>query len=111
MSLVIDLIQEGCPAESRSVHTANITHNLADLALTLRVYGVLWKPEEYGIVKAEQLIPYLENAISNLRNNEMSCKRYEAVNGWGTTDQFLEFLTDLTQSCYLYPKAIVKSSR
>jgi len=39
-----------------SVYSANITHNLNEMAGAAGIYKYLWRPEEVGIYYAENLI-------------------------------------------------------
>jgi hypothetical protein len=91
--------------------SANITHNLADMATAVGVYSFLWYPEKSGIKKAAQLIKPIEKAVDLLEKHPDEFKKYEAKNGWGTYDDFLIWLKEVRDACEIYPDAEVESDR
>jgi hypothetical protein len=79
------------------------------MAEALRVYDVLWHPEENGIKYAKELIPLLEQKYFELIFCKKKYKQYEAVNGWGTYEQFVNFLEKLLIACKEHPEAEIES--
>lgn len=107
MSLDLSLLR----MQETPVYTANITHNLTQMAEAVGLYGVLWRPEENGITTAEQLIDPLKAGIAALRAEPVRFRALSAPNGWGTYDHFLPFLQRLLLACQEYPDARVEASR
>lgn len=118
MSLDVYLIQketcEHCGHETgdgTEVYSANITHNLTEMADKAEIYKSLWYPEEIGIMRADQLIRPLEYGLQKLRENPEHFKQFDASNGWGTYVHFVPFVEKYLEACKKYPKAIVMVSR
>jgi len=89
----------------------NITHNLGQMADSLGVYKMLWHPEEFPNNTAKDILPKINQAIFELKSNPKQYKQYEASNGWGTIDGFLNFLEMVRSACERYPNARLESSR
>lgn len=85
MSLDVSLEENCCPVCKRAdeVFHSNITHNLNEMADALGIYEPIWRPEECGVEKAEQLIPILEKGVALLELDPVHYKQYNASNGWG----------------------------
>ena len=113
MSLDIYLITEKCPHCGRSGegYSANITHNLCDMADALGIYEFLWHPERAGIKTAGQLIAPLKQAICLMKDAPAKYKAFDASNGWGTYKDFLPWLERLLEACEQSPDAGVEASR
>ncbi len=90
---------------------ANITHNLTEMADKAGLYKACWRPEELGIKKAKELIPYLEKGYKKLKNNKNFYKQFDADNGWGTYDNFLPWVKKYLDACKEYPEAYVNAYR
>lgn len=93
------------------VYSANVTHNLAQMADAAALYRALWRPEEIGIAKAEQLVPLLSAGLARLRAEPDHFKQFNPKNGWGDYDVLLTFVEDYLQACELYPDAAVTVCR
>ena len=110
MSLDISLVE----TQPVTVHSSNITHNLSKMARELGVYYGLWREfpcAEKGTL-AKDLILHLHRAIRKLEENDDDYyKKFDAENGWGTTDDFLVFLKELKEACLDYPDAKVVRSK
>ena len=113
MSLDITLRDNCCESCGRSdeAFSANITHNLGTMARETVLYGVLWRPEQNGIVFAKDLIKPLEDGIRKMENDPERFKKYDATNNWGTYEQFLPWLRVLLAACEDNPDAKVDASR
>ena len=96
------------PAE---IYSANITHNLGKMAEAAGIYDAVWRPEEHGITKAEQLIPILEKGIADMRANPTKYRAFNSPNGWGTYDNFVPWLEKYLEACRENPDAEVTVSR
>lgn len=92
-------------------YSANITHNLNDMAEQAGIYKELWRPEEIGITKAQQLELPLSSGLVKLLENPTHYKLYEAENGWGTYEGFVKFVQLYLAACVKYPNANVIASR
>lgn len=93
------------------VFSANITHNLGNMAEAAGIYMALWRPEEIGITKANELIPILRKGLAFLEDNPGKMRQYDAKNGWGTYPDFLRFVREVLAACVENPEAAVNSCR
>jgi hypothetical protein len=109
MSLDITLINEPRPhcGNAPEPFSANITHNMTEMANAVGLYKPLWRPDEYGIKTARDLIAPLEAGIEKLKDT--SYDRYNAENGWGTRKGFVPWLERLLDACKANPTATVES--
>lgn len=115
MSLDITLYVNYCPHCGRGkeeVWHNNITHNLTDLARHVGIYEYVWRPEEtIDVRRANDLIGPLMRAIAMLQKNPNFYKTFDSPNGWGTFEQFCEFLNDYLNACKKYPNAVIETDR
>lgn len=94
-----------------SVYNANITHNLTAMADAAGIYKALWRPEDLGITKAAQLIPYLRPGLAALKASPARFKRFNSPNGWGVYENFVPFVERYLAACEDNPDAEVSVSR
>lgn len=106
MSLDVYLMQD-----DQCVFEKNITHNLNSMAEAAGVYMHLWQPAEIDIQKAWQLIEPLGKGLSELMNNPVRFKAFNAENGWGKYEHLVDFVLKYLQACKEFPDAIVKANR
>ena len=85
--------------EANEVYSANITHNLGQMAAAAGIYEYLWRPDEIGITKAAQLIEPLRQGLLNLKSNPVYFKKFDAPNGWGTYKQFVPWVEEYLRAC------------
>ena len=113
MGLDVSLDKEPCPTcnHAQEGFWANITHNLGAMAQEAGIYQHLWRPEEMGIVTAEQLILPLRNAISAMKRDPERFKKHNPDNGWGSYDVFVPWLEKYLEACERMPMARVSVSR
>ena len=97
--------------ESEIVYSANITHNLNSMADEAMLYNCLWRPDEHGITKAEQLIPLLTTGLAFLKSDPERFKEFNPKNGWGDYHGLCQFVADYLVACKEYPSADVSVSR
>lgn len=90
---------------------ANITHNLTTMAEEAGLYNVVWRPEENGIERAEQLIPFLEKGVATMKANRPQFEKFNAPNGWGLYEHFVPWLERYLAACQEHPTAFVYASR
>ena len=95
----------------QEVYWANITHNLTDMAFEAGIYLHLWRPEEIGITKAEQVVGWLILGLNLLKSDPEYYKQFDSPNGWGTYENFVPFVEKYLQACIENPDADVSVSR
>ncbi|WP_331326524.1 hypothetical protein [Methylobacterium fujisawaense] len=96
------------PARSDKCYSANITHNLGDMAAEAEIYEPLWRPEEVGITKASELIEPLTAGLLRLCTDPIRYRRLNPENGWGTYEGLVQFVAGYLQACREYPGATVR---
>ena len=69
--------------QTEYLYSANITHNLNQMAEEAGVYSACWRPEELGITKALELIPILRKGISLMESDRPRFEKFNASNRWG----------------------------
>jgi len=113
MSLDVMLSTSKCEHCGREdeVFSANITHNLGKMAAEAGVYDVVWRPEECGISKAEQLIGPLSKAIALMEADPKRFKSLNSDNGWGLYKNFVPWLKKYLAACQDSPGASITVSR
>jgi len=90
-----------------TVYRANITHNLNRMASEAGIYKHLWRPDEIGIEKAEQLIEPLSVGLALLESDPERFKAFNPSNGWGTYEGLVSFVREYLSACERYPDATV----
>lgn len=93
------------------VFTSNITHNLGNMAEAAGIYKHLWRPEEIGITKAEQLIQPLKDGLAKMKANREEFEKHNPPNGWGLYENFVPWIEEYLAACEAYPDAEVSVSR
>lgn len=98
-------------SDSHIVFSANITHNLNEMAKEVGIYKELWRPEELGFTKAGELIDRLDIGLFLLRNEPERYKAFNPDNGWGDYEELVEFVENYLVACRRYPEAEIRVSR
>lgn len=93
------------------VYSANITHNLGEMAKEAGIYEACWRPEEIGITKAAQLIEPLRNGIAQMKADPARFEKLNSPNGWGLYENFLPWLENYLAACEANPDAEVSAWR
>lgn len=93
------------------VYTANITHNLNKMADAAGIYKYLWRPDELGIKKAQELIGPLTDGLADLKARPEFFKQFNAPNGWGMYEHFVPFVEKYLAACKENPDADIQISR
>ena len=88
----------------------NITHNLNTMADAAGVYAACWRPDEHGMTHARDLIEPLRRGLADLKARPEHFKRYNAPNGWGVYENFVEFVECYLEACEANPSAVVRVS-
>ncbi len=97
--------------ETDDVYSANITHNLNEMASAAELYYPLWRPEEINITKAKQLIVPLAKGLESLIEKPDYYKTFNPKNLWGTYDGLVSFVENYLKACIDNPDADVSVSR
>ena len=92
----------------RNLYQRNITHNLNKMAGTAGLYECLWRPEEFGITTAHQLIAPISKGIAFLVEYRNLCEVDSPLNGWGTWENLYDFCCDYLKACSTHPTATVR---
>jgi len=93
------------------IYNGNITHNLNTMADAAGLYKPLWRPEEVGITKAEQLIPLLTEGLARLKAEPAKYREHNPQNGWGSYEGLIRFVEEYLNACGENPEAAVEVSR
>jgi hypothetical protein len=108
MSLDVMLSCECC---GHDFYSGNITHNLGKMAGEAGIYKHLWRPEEIGIDRAEQLIRPLTDGLALLKSDPPRFEAFNSPNGWGMYEHFVPFVEEYLRACVERPMAKVRVSR
>jgi len=93
------------------VYERNITHNLNKMAAEAGIYEHLWRPDELGITKAQQLIKPLRAGLDLLVSDPEHFKVFNPENGWGDYVSLVEFVREYLSACEVNLDADVSVSR
>lgn len=102
MSLDVTLYVDG-----EEVYDDNITHNVNRMAKLAGMYAAIWRPDEYGMTKARDLIHPIKDGIKYMLDHRDECEALEPSNGWGSYRGLLRFALDYLYACEDYPDADV----
>jgi len=89
------------------VYSGNITHNLNSMAKEAGIYMHLWRPEEIGIKKAEQLIGPLSAGLVLLAGDPDRFRQFNPKNGWGDYEGLVCFVIQYLNACIKFREATV----
>lgn len=93
------------------VFSANITHNLGDMAREAGIYDALWHPERIGeVVLAHEIIQVLERGLAELKADPERFQKFDSPNGWGLYKHFVPFVEEVLAACKEHPEARVRAS-
>ena len=95
---------------TQSVYSANITHNLGEMAREADIYEALWLAEEMGYC-ARDLIEPLSNGLALLVSSPERFEKFNSPNGWGMYEHFVPFVAQYLAACIANPDAQVNVSR
>lgn len=94
-----------------SGYSANITHNLGPMARAAGIYKHLWRPDEIGLTRAEELIAPLTGGLIALVMEPEKFKAHNAENGWGKWEHFIRFVAEYREACVADPEATIRVCR
>jgi hypothetical protein len=75
------------------------------------IYKHLWRPEEIGITRAQELIEPLTNGLALLKSDPERFKGFDSPNGWGLYVNFVPWVENYLNACVEYPDAEISVSR
>lgn len=97
--------------EDNELYHRNITHNLNTMAEKAGIYNELWRPDEIGITRAEDLIEPLREGLHRLKSDPEYYQQFNPENGWGSYETLIRFVSGYLDACYMYKDAKVEVSR
>lgn len=97
--------------DSEEIYSANITHNLGNMADKAGIYYALWRPEEIGKTKAKEIIELLEKGLLDLKERPKYFEQFNSSNGWGLYKHFVPFVEKYLNACKDFPESIIEVSR
>jgi hypothetical protein len=107
MSLDISLVA----VRPTTVFDANYTHNATAMAAEAGIYKAIWRPDEIGLTKAGEMIPFLRAGLMEMRNEPSRFIAVQPENGWGSYETFLPWVERLLAACEENPDADITVSR
>lgn len=97
--------------DEEQVYSANITHNLGQMADKAEIYNALWCPEAIGKTKAGEIVGLLETGLVKLKASPKYYKTFNSPNGWGMYEHFVPFVEEYLEACKKFPDATIEISR
>ena len=110
MSLDVSLVY-GTEENPVKAFSANITHNLGEMAAKAGIYMPVWRPEEIDSTHALHLIRPLRDGLAHIKSDPKFFKTFDSPNYWGTYEQFVPWLEKYLDACETYPDATIWVSR
>lgn len=92
------------------VYSANITHNLSEMAEAAGIYEALWEPKKIGATKAGEIVKILEKGLAKLKRRPQHFMKFNSSNGWGLYENFVPFVERYLAACKEYPEATIQVS-
>ena len=117
--------------QRESWYTANITHNLGEMAEAAGLYEALWRPyrlkegynipdshcdEEYEFeadnpVQAHEIIPIIEKGLEDMKDRPKHYEKFNSPNGWGMYHNFVPWIEEYLKALKEYPESFVECDR
>ena len=114
-----------------TIYSANITHNLGNMAKQAGIYEALWRPyrlkenykdfddtcddefrfEDQQTIFARDIIPLLEKGLVDLKKRPKYFETFNSPNHWGLYEHFVPFVENYLDACKKYPDTTVEVSR
>ena len=94
-----------------TVYSCDITHNLTTMAEKAGLYEALWIPENKNWTHAEDIIPFLERGLAELKQKPDYFKKFNPSNDWGNYENLVEFVEGYLKSCKENPDAEIEANR
>lgn len=93
------------------LYWANITHNLSDMAEAAGIYQALWRPDEINAKQAKDILDIILNGFCKLLKNPDEYRKLEASNGWGTYENFIDWIFRYIKALSEYPESYILALR
>lgn len=106
-----DDVCEHCKRGGGYLFDKNITHNLGKMAKAAGIYDCLWRPDEHGFERAEQIVDQLQVGLADLKARPEHYKQFNSPNGWGMYEHFIPFVESVLRACKENPEAKIEVSR
>ena len=87
------------------VFEMNITSNLSIMASKAGFRDQLWDLKD--VTTCGDLLPYIEKGLKELEDNPETYKEYSTPSGWGTYEQFIDWLKILVDNLKIDKGAIL----
>jgi hypothetical protein len=117
--------------KKEEMYSANITHNLGDMASEAGIYEALWRPyrlkegynipeddhnaeykfEEENPVRAFEIIPIIEKGLKDMLARSEHYKTFDSPNGWGLYVHFIPFIERYLEALRKYPESFIECDR
>jgi hypothetical protein len=116
---------------TEEIYSANITHNLGEMADEAGLYEALWRPyrlkegynvpeddyeverefESNCVIQAKEIIPILEKGLKELVSHPEKYKKFNPSNGWGSYESLIKFTKAYLLACIANPEAEIETDR
>lgn len=97
--------------DGQDVFSANITHNLAEMAREAGMYEALWRPDEIACVRAKEIEAFVAAGLADMVRRPTHYEQFDAQNGWGLYRDFLPWVAKYLEAIRKYPEAVIWISR
>jgi hypothetical protein len=97
--------------DDSELYSANITHNLGEMAEKAGIYQALWRPEEINAIQAKDIINIVEKGLQELIMKPSYYKQFDSPNGWGVYEHFVPFVAKYLEALKQYPNSYIYISR
>jgi hypothetical protein len=117
--------------KKEEVYSANITHNLGEMAEKAGIYEALWRPyrlkegynipekdyeaeykfEEANPVKANEIISIIEKGLEDMKARPEYYEKFNSPNGWGMYHNFVPWIERYLAALKEFPESQVVCNR
>ena len=116
--------------ENEELFSANITHNLCEMADAAGIYEALWRPymlhkdykhfniydDEYEFeqsvtIYAKDIVDIVETGLQKMKKNPEYYSKFNSPNGWGTYENFVPWVERYLAALKEYPESKVLVDR
>lgn len=75
------------------------------------IYEALWKPDKINAKTVEDIISILQSGLVKLLENPAFYKKFNPLNGCGSYEGLVEFVTECLDVCEKFPHAEITAHR
>lgn len=109
MSLDFYIVDEGKASGIEiELFSINITHNVSPMWRKAEIFDELYKSNGK---QPKEIVEQLEQGLFMMQIHSEDYKSLNPKNGWGDYKNAVQFLSEVIESCKLYPEAKIKISR